>query len=231
MKGIERQQVGPLPIWAWSVLSGVLVWGLYVFTLAPSTGWWDTSEYIATAYIVGIPHPPGNPLFVLLGRAWILALEPTGLSVAARVNLLSATVSAAAAVFWFLAVVRIWAHFTTDTRRLPVVGFAAVLVGATAFTVWSQSNINEKVYTVSLLVVALVSYLAMVWEDESGTRRGDRLVVLVAFLLGLGATNHTMSVLPVVALFAFVLWHDWRTFLRWRLMGAALGLAAVGFTV
>ena len=228
---IEREKVGALPVWGWSLVCGVAVWALYVFTLAPTTGFWDTSEYIATAHILGMPHPPGNPLFVVIGRVWTLLLEWTGLSVAARINLLSATVSAAAAVFWFLAVARIWAHFAE--RRLVVVVAAAtsVWVGATSFTVWSQSNVNEKVYTVSLLVVAVVTYLAMVWEDHVGTPRGDRIFVLCAFLLGLGAANHTMSLLPLGALGLFVLWHDWKTLLRWRLMGAALLLAAVGFSV
>ncbi len=231
MKGIERQRVGPLPVWGWGVLSGLLLWGLYVFTLAPTTAFWDTSEYIATAHILGIPHPPGNPLFVIVGRVWDVLLEPTGLPVAVRINLLSATASAAAAVFWFLAVVRIWAHFTEDRRHLVVAGLVAVFVGGTAFTVWAQSNVNEKVYTVSLFVVALVTYLAMLWEDESGAARGDRIVILVAFLLGLGATNHQMSLLPLPALGLFVLWHDWRTLLRWKLVGVALLFAVIGFTV
>lgn len=231
MKGIERQQVGPLPIWGWAVASGLLVWGLYLLTLAPTTAFWDTSEYIATAHILGIPHPPGSPLFVVVGRVWDVLLAPTGLSVAVRINLLSATSSAAAAVLWFLSVVRIWAHFTEQRWHLVVAGFVAVFVGATAFTVWSQSNVNEKVYTVSLLIVALVTYLAMLWEDETGTRRGDRILVLVAFLLGLGATNHQMSLLPLPALGLFLLWHDWQTILRWKLIGAATAFFIVGFTV
>ncbi len=84
---------------------GVLV--LYVLTLSPSTAMWDTSEYIATAHILGIPHPPGNPLFVALGRAWSVLLSPTGLPVAVRVNLLAAVTSAVAAGFYFLVVHRI----------------------------------------------------------------------------------------------------------------------------
>lgn len=231
MQGIEREKIGPLPVWGWALLSGLLVWLLYLLTLAPTTGFWDTSEYIATAQILGLPHPPGNPLFVLLGRTWSVLLSWTGLSVAVRINLLSATMSAAASTFWFLAVTRIWAHFTSNRKLVLAAAFAAVLVGATAFTVWSQSNINEKVYTVSLFFVALVTYLTMLWEDESGTPRGDRLLVLIAFLLGLGAANHTMSALPLPALVVFVLWHEARTVLRWRLMAAAVAFAAVGFSV
>ncbi|MFQ5888578.1 MAG: DUF2723 domain-containing protein [Gemmatimonadota bacterium] len=231
MKGIERERVGKLPVWGWALTTALAVWGLYVLTLGPTTAFWDTSEYIATAHILGMPHPPGNPLFVLLGRVWIVMLEWTGLDVATRVNLLSATMSAAASGLWFLAVVRIWSHFAESRWISVTAGLVSVLVGATAFTVWSQSTVNEKVYTVSLLFVALITYVAMLWEDYSESWRGDRLVVLGAFLLGLGATNHQMSLLPVGALLVFVAWHSWRTLLRWRLLGAAAVAAAVGFSV
>lgn len=231
MKAIERQRVGPLPIWGWAMATAGLVWALYVLTLAPSTSFWDTSEYMTTAHILGIPHPPGNPLFVVVGRVWDVLLSWTGLPVAVRINLLSATVSAAASFFWFLSVSRIWAHFAKNPSHVVLAAFVSVLLGATAFTVWSQSNVNEKVYTVSFLFVAMVTYVAMRWEDESGTTRGDRLLLLTAFLLGLGASNHTMSLLPLPALAIFLVWHDWRTLFRWRLMSAALVLAAVGFSV
>ena len=120
---IEREKIGPLPVWGWAVVCGLVVWVLYVFTLAPTTAFWDTSEYIATAHILGMPHPPGNPLFVVMARVWELLLGWTGLSVAARVNLLSASVSAAAAVFWFLAVARIWAHFAANRTVVLVTAF------------------------------------------------------------------------------------------------------------
>ena len=228
MTGIEREKVGLLPVWAWAVLSGFAIWLLYVFTLGPSTAFWDTSEYIATAHIIGIPHPPGNPFFVLLGRVWLLLTGWTGLEVATRINLLSATVSAAAAVFWFLAVMRIWAHFTENRSVALMAAFCAVLVGGTAYTVWAQSTVNEKVYTVSLLFVAAVSYLAILWEDHSNTFRGDRIMVLIAFLLGLGATNHQMSLLPLPALAVFVLWHNHGRLLSWKSVAIVSGGLAVG---
>src|SRR5262245_44281682 len=73
---------------------------LYLITLAPSTAMWDTSEYIAAAYTLGIPHPPGNPLFVILGR--VFSILPIASSVAVRINILAAVCSAVAAGMWFL---------------------------------------------------------------------------------------------------------------------------------
>lgn len=231
MRGIERQRAGALPVWGWSVVAGAAMWLLYVLTLGPTTGWWDTSEYIATAHILGLPHPPGNPLFVILGRAWLVLTSWTGIEVAARINLLAATASAAAAAFWFLAVVRVWTHFTESRAVAIVAGFVAVLIGGTAYTVWAQSNLNEKVYTVSLLFVAIITYLAMVWEDHSDTWRGDRIFLLVCFLLGLGATNHQMSLIPVLALGVLLLVRSIRTLLHWRLLSAAAVVAVLGFSV
>ena len=67
-----------------ALLAGLGVFGLYLLTLSPSTAMWDTSEYITTAHILGLPHPPGNPLFVVLGKAWSLLLAPLGLAILRR---------------------------------------------------------------------------------------------------------------------------------------------------
>src|SRR3989475_11701187 len=80
------------------VALGALV--LYVLTLAPTTQFWDTSEYIAAAYVLGIPHPPGNPLFVLIAHTW--GLVPLAAGYAMRINLLAAVTSAIAAGARFL---------------------------------------------------------------------------------------------------------------------------------
>ncbi len=163
-----------------AAIAALGVFALYAITLAPSTAFWDTSEYIATAHILGIPHPPGNPLFVIFARAWELLLAPFGLSVAVRINLFSATMGALAHGCWFLLVHRILAEFT-PLRAPRLVGAAvAVLVSATAFTVWNQSNVNEKVYTVSYFTVMLCAWLAVRWRD---TRR-PALLLLAVYVTG-----------------------------------------------
>ena len=228
---VEREKVGPLTLRAWGLLTASAIWVLYLLTLAPTVGFWDASEYVTTAHILGLPHPPGNPLFVVVGRVWDLLTGFTGLPVALRINALGATLSAGASFFWFLAVVRIVGRFRENRHEVLVAATAAVWIGATAFTVWTQSNLNEKVYPLSMFVVALVSYLAMVWMDRADTVRGNRLLLLIALLLGLGWANHTMSMLPALALAAFVLLHRWRAALNPRVLGPAVALLAVGYSL
>ena len=231
MTRIEQEKVGPLTLRAWALLTAGAIWALYLLTLAPTVGFWDASEYVTTAHILGLPHPPGNPLFVVIGRAWDLMTGFTGLPVAMRINALGATLSAGASLFWFLAVVRIVGRFRENRHEVLVAAVAAVWIGATAFTVWTQSNLNEKVYPLSMFVVALVSYLAMVWMDRADTVSGNRLLVLMALVLGLGWANHTMSMLPALALAAFVLLHRWRAVLNPRVLGLGAVLLAVGYSL
>ena len=190
----------PAPPYRFAACASAGAFVLYALTLAPTTAWWDASEYIATGYTLGIPHPPGNPLFVALARTWSLLLAPLGLPPAVRVNLLAAATSAGASFFLCLVVHRTLVQLRGPGRAALAGAGAAVLVGATAFTVWSQSNANEKVYTVSLLIVAAVSWLALRWRDlPAGDPRGQRLLVGAVYLMALGATNHLMSVLPAAA--------------------------------
>src|SRR6266567_4622102 len=191
----------PPYLWAGVVALGALI--LYVATLAPTTQFWDTSEYIAAAYVLGIPHPPGNPLFTLIAHTW--GLMPLAAAYAERINLLAAVTSAIAAGCWFLIGER-WMRGWVPARlprRLAAV--AGALVAATAFTVWNQSVVNEKVYTVSLLSIALVLWLIVRWDDQPPGEAHDHHLLLIVYLLALTATNHMMGTLvgPVVAILLF----------------------------
>ena len=212
-----------------AIIAGAAIFLLYVVTLAPTTAFWDTSEYIATGYILGIPHPPGNPLFVVLARAWIVLLSPLGLPVAVRVNLLAAFTSAAASGFFFLVAHRIVWGLVSDHRRALVGAAASAVLGATAFTVWNQSVVNEKVYTVSVLVIAAVTWLAVRWRDRRDEPGSGRLLLVAGYLMILGWSNHTMSLLPVPAL-GMLLMTAPKVLLRRDLWVRALPLILVGLS-
>jgi hypothetical protein len=216
------------PPYLWALLTALVVFTIYLATLAPSTAFWDTSEYIAAAKVLGIPHPPGNPLFVILAHAF--GLLPLAASYAVRINLFAAVTSAAAAGFWFLVAERWLRGIVPQRWARYAAAFAGVLVGATSWTVWNQSTVNEKVYTLSLLSIALVMWLVVRWgDDQPGTHR-DRWLVLIAYVLALTSTNHLMGVLALPALAVYVLWTDWRTVLRpWAIVTFyALLLAVTG---
>lgn len=214
-----------------AIIATVLVWALYALTLAPTTAFWDTSEYIATSHILGIPHPPGNPLFVVLARAWDLVLSPLGLPVAVRINLFSATMSALAHGCWFLLAHRVTAYYSTSRSFRLIAAAAAVLVSATAFTVWNQSNVNEKVYTVSLFTIALLSWLAFRWRDHLGEGKDDNLILLMLYILALSVGNHLMAFLAAPALIAFILWVEPRTLTNWRLYAASIPAIVLGLSI
>ena len=204
------------PPYGHAVAASAAVLLLYAVTLAPTAWFWDSGEYIAAAATLGIPHPPGNPFFVLLGKVWITLLSPTGLPVAVRMNLLAAASSAAATGILFLIAHRVLAGWMRSdvgggsgertAAVVPVAGaWAGALLAATAFTVWNQSNLNEKVYTLSVLAIALVSWLAILWADRKDRAGSEWLLVLAVYVMALGSTNHLMSVLPAPALVVLVL--------------------------
>ena len=225
--GSDSPEEDAPPYRAAAVVS-LAVLALYAFTLAPTTAMWDASEYIAAAKVLGIPHPPGNPMFVLLAHAFAQAtsLLPVSLTYAARVNLLAATTSAMSAGCWFLVAHRSLRGF--DMPRVPrlVTAAAAAWIGATAFTVWNQSVVNEKVYTVAMLGLAVSAWCALRWHDT----RNNAFLVLIAYLCGMGYANHPAGFLPLPAVGLLVLLRRPGTLLRWRTLSAAALMMSIGLT-
>jgi len=233
LTGVGREVAGASnvvarPPYAAAGIAALLIVALYRLTLAPTTAMWDTGEYMAVAYTMSLPHPPGNPLFVLLGRtASLLPVAPT---VAMRLNLLAAAAGAASAGLWFL----IGEHVLRGlglSRGWRLAGAAAgTLLGATAFTVWNQSVANEKVYTIALFFLTMVSWLAVRWLEEPRGDRADRLLVLMAYLLGLGYTNHMAGFLCAPALAAAVLLTRPRVLFRPGLLAVLSAAVLLGLT-
>jgi hypothetical protein len=217
------------PPYLWAIGTFVLVFLIYVLTLAPTTAFWDTSEYIAAAKVLGIPHPPGNPLFII--SAHTFGLLPLAKSYAERINLFAAFTSAGAAGFWFLVAERWLRGIVSNRWARYAAAFGGVLVGATSWSVWNQSTVNEKVYTVSLFSIALVMWLVVRWGDDAPGPHRDRWLVLIAYVLALTSTNHLMGLLAVPALVVYVLWTDWRVLTRPPVLIGVLVAALVGVSL
>ena len=214
------------PSYLAAAIAAGLVFALYIITLSPETAMWDTSEYIAAAYTLGIPHPPGNPMFVLLGR--VFTLLPIAPSIAARVNILAALSSAIAAGMWFLVTERVLVGWFNERWQRVMGGALAALIGSTAFTVWAQSVVNEKVYTVSLCGLAIASWLIVRWCDEPDGSKADKTLVLIAYIIGLGYGIHMAGLLVAPAVGLAILIRRPKTIFRWKLLLACTGALVLG---
>ena len=192
------------------------VFVLYVLTLSPSAAMWDAGEYIAAAKSMGIPHQPGNPMFILI--AHVAGLIPVSPDYAVRINLLAALCSAITAGLWFLCAEHLLRGTVEGTWSRIAASATAALLGSTAFTVWNQSVVMEKVYPLALVGLGLVSWLMLLWIDSEG-RRADRLLVLMVYLMGLTYAIHPAGLLPMGAVGIAVLVRRPGTITRLPLIG------------
>lgn len=180
--------------------------------MAPVLSFWDCGEFIAVAATLGIPHPPGTPLYLLISR--IFTLIPLFADISARVNFLSALSSAFTAMFGYLVAVRLlrpwFANRQSLYSKLLIYGGAAsgALFMAWGFTQWNNS-IEAEVYGVSMFLLMFSLWLLTIYVEHWGSKTADRIMLLIVYLatLGIGVHMMTFVIVPVAALF-FVLRKD-----------------------
>jgi len=209
-----------------------------VITLAPTVTLWDAGEFITASKVLGVPHPPGTPLFVLVGHVWADVVRIG--QYAWRLNLMSACFSAAGAGCLFLVAHRLLAG---EDRILRMGGAAAAaMLSAFAFTEWQNSNETE-VYTVATFSIAAICWLCLRWRDVRGTPRATHLLLLIVYIAALSIGNHLLALLvgPAVSLFiAYTLrtlpaadrderrmeWAEWGTLTALWVVLVAVGLGS-----
>ncbi len=188
------------------VVSLVVLLG-YLVSLAPSVTFWDAGEFIAAMKILGIPHPPGTPLFVMMGHIWG-TIFPIG-EFAFRTNLLSALFSSAGAGCWFLVLQESAGRYLEEMEPRgravlqTLAGAGGALIASFGFTQWLNSNETE-VYAVATFTIAAVCWLLLRWRAARGTERAPRYLLLVGFFLGIAIGNHLLGLLAGPAAVAFV---------------------------
>ena len=188
---------------------------VYLFTLAPTVAMEDSGEFISAAYVLGVPHPPGFPLYVLLAK--LFTFIPLG-TIAWRVNLLSAVFGALTVALVSVIINRLFKHRLIAISSALLLGFSPIF--------WSQSVFAE-VYTLNTFFVALLFLLLISWQAQ----RRDGLLLWFAFLYGLSLTNHTMMALFAPVYIAFLLLVDHRLLRRWQLLLKMFGLFCLGLSV
>jgi tetratricopeptide (TPR) repeat protein len=186
----------------WHVAAAALSFAVplfvYIRTLTPTVPFWDSGEFIATSYILGLPHPPGNPVYTMLGR--VMSLIPFQ-SVAWKVNFMSALASSLAALFTFLVTSRSLRRWYPDASSTPARQLACEVGGLVAafFLAFSKSfwdsAVEAEVYSLSSFLIVFTIWLAFNWWDHLGENRNDRLLVLIVYILSVSAAVHLGTVL------------------------------------
>ncbi len=175
---------------AWIPAAAILA-AVYLATMAPSVTFWDAGEFIAAAHALGIPHPPGTPLFILLLHTWALPWSDSGYALATNSFSVLCTVAAGALS---ASLVGRWMHDETNPAFGFVAGVAAAVCAGTMFSVWSNATETE-VYAASLALAVVTLFAA----DHAGRVESLQSRALVAYLFGLGAPLHVSALVAAPA--------------------------------
>jgi hypothetical protein len=208
---------------------------VYILTMAPSVCLWDCGEYLAASAGLGLPHPPGTPLLILFGRAWIVLLSFIH-DIGYRYNLASAVGSALTVMFIYMIVVRglIMVLGEPDTlwKRLVLYcgGFVGALFCAFGNTFWFESLESSEQSNITNVPVALSMWLTLVWAQSKSENR-DRLLLLIAYVAFLCIGMHMISMITMPAIFLFVMVYDKEKRSDWRLWGTSIALGLIMYNL
>ncbi|MEW6096512.1 MAG: DUF2723 domain-containing protein [bacterium] len=200
---------------------GVFLFSFFVYlhTLTPTIDLHDSGDMISASFVLGIPHPPGYPLYCLLGK--LFSLIPLG-NIAYRYNLFSATSASVAVMMVYFIVLKIPSFVPCPSSCIPAIIAALMLCFARVF--WQQAVIAEK-YTLNALFATLLIFILLKWQEvvtenrsteklknqrtkESVTQLSNKLLYLFAFTLGLSFTHHlqTIFLVPASIFLIIIIW-------------------------
>lgn len=194
--------------------AGAFLFLVYAVTLARGVTFWDAGEFLAAVHSLGIPHPPGTPVFVLAARAWATVVAPlVGFTVA--VNAFSAVCTATA----FAIVANLFWRWTGDA----LIAFCAAVLGGLTSTIWLNATETE-VYAVTLCLAVVIVWVG----DRAGETRDERWVLLGGYLTGVAWALHLTALLGLPG----ALWLAWPALraARLRTWIGAIILMVIGMT-
>ena len=205
---------------------------VYYDTMAPTVSFWDCGEFIATAHTLGVPHPPGSPLFLIIGR--VFSMIPFSPDIAFRVNLISVFVSALAVMLLYLIIVKIIAHWRGGIKENSdaIIAFGGALVGTLTFAFTDShwfNAVEAEVYSMSTFFTAIVVWLILHWSERAEELGNERYILIIAYMMGLAIGIHLLNLLalPFIALIIYFRKQsfEWKSFL------ITIGITGVTFVI
>ena len=182
---------------------------VYIVTAESGGSFWDCGEFVSSCFKLQIPHPPGAPLFVMLGRIFIVMFGDNPLTAAKAVNIMSALASGFTILFLFWTIT----HFArrivnvktgdslSNSQIWSIMGAGAV--GALAYTFSDSfwySAVEGEVYAMSSFFTAIVFWAILKWENHADEPGADRWIVFIFFLMGLSIGVHLLNLLTIPAI-------------------------------
>lgn len=188
---------------------GWIIWAIasfvYISTIEPTTSFWDCGEFIAAAYNLEVGHPPGAPLFMLIGRFFTMFTSAENAAVA--INIVSALSSSFTILFLFWSITAIIKKIVLKTSEIDkstmLAIFGSAAVGALAYTFSDSfwfSAVEGEVYAMSSLFTAAVFWAILKWDAVSHEKHSTRWLVLIAYLMGLSIGVHLLNLLAIPAM-------------------------------
>ncbi len=178
---------------------------VYILTIEPTASFWDCGEFIATAYKLEVGHPPGAPVFMLIGRFFSMFAGPE--SAAKMVNLMSGICSSFTILFLFWSItalakkIAIKTGEITQSKTIAILGSGAI--GALAYTFSDSfwfSAVEGEVYAMSSFFTAIVFWAILKWESVADQKHSTRWIILIAYLMGLSIGVHLLNLLAIPAI-------------------------------
>ncbi len=191
-----------------NLIIGFVIFGtallVYYLTMARSLSFWDAGEYITCSSILGVPHPPGNPFYILLGR--FFTIFGANIPHAQVVNFLSGLLSAFAVMFTYFFTVKfvtMWIKSEKEAYIAYLAGFLASMYTAFSFTFWTNA-IEAEVYSGLVFTINLIVWLMMIWVERSEdfSHQNILLLIIYIFFLGFGIHQTSLQIAPAVLFIA-----------------------------
>ena len=194
----------------WNTIIGWFTFGIalltYTLTVEPTMSFWDCGEYIATAAKLEVGHPPGAPLYQMIG-AFFAMFATDDSKIAFMVNMMSVFSSAFTILFMFwsssIILRKLVSRFSEINKNNEIVILGSSFVGALAYTFsdsfWYNA-VEAEVYAMASLLIALLFWLGLRWEQDMDKPRGNKWLLIISLVVGLSFGVHFMALLTIPAI-------------------------------